>query len=233
MTLLSPRPLRTVRARRRAYGSSLHRRLGGAEDPFLDLLCGNFRHGPIDVGPLHRLPSSGLFSLRCLTSPSVEASSLIAPLRPAGSLHPFRLGIPAVAALSPPLQRSLRFLRHPLPPPPSPSLRSEYRRLAATGRVGLTLLSNVEKRMGRLRPIVRRVLMPPSPRVPIDDPTRMPFWLRPVSTFGRFWMTDLDNGRSLSFSLPSSAGPPPDWCFQIVAVVLEASHVGLLLRMSG
>jgi hypothetical protein len=101
-------------------------------------LTGNFRH-----------PS--LFSLRRLTSPSVEASSLIAPLRPAGSLRPFRLGIPALAALSPPLQRSLRFLRHPLPPPPSPSLRSGYRRLAATGRVGLTLLSNAERR--RLRPI--------------------------------------------------------------------------------
>ena len=144
---------------------------------------GGFRH-----------PSFGLFSLRCLTSPSVEASRLIAPLRPAGSLHLFGLGIPALAALSPPLQRSLRFLRHPLPPPPSPSLRSEYRRLAATGRVGLTLLSNVEKRMGRLRPIVRRVLVPPSSRVPIDDPTRMPFWPRPVSTFGRFSISSSKSG---------------------------------------
>ena len=133
-----------------------------------------------------RYPSFGLFSLRCLTSPSIEASSLIAPLRPAGSLRPFGLGIPARAALSAPLQDGFRFLRHPLPPPPSPSLRLGYRRLAATGRVGLTLLSNVERRMGRLRPIVRRVLAPPSSRVPIDDPTRMPFWLRPVSTFGRF-----------------------------------------------
>jgi hypothetical protein len=63
-------------------------------------LTGGFRH-----------PS--LFSLRRLTSPSVEASNSIAPLRPAGSLPPFGLGIPALAALSPPLQRSLRFLRHP------------------------------------------------------------------------------------------------------------------------
>ena len=165
-------------------------------------LTGGFRH-----------PS--LFSLRRLTSPSVEASSLIAPLRPAGS--PFGLGIPALAALSPPLQRSLRFLRHPLPPPPSPSLRSGYRRLAATGRVGLTLLSNVEKR--RLRPIVRRVLVPPSSRVPIDDP--MPFWLRPVSTW--FSITDLDNGRSLAFSLPSSAGPPPEWCSQMLSPELHTS----------
>ena len=133
--------------------------------------------------------------------------------------------------LSAPLQDGLRFFRHPLPPPPSPSLRSEYR--LAAGRVGLTLLSNVERRMGRLRPIVRRVMMPPSSKVPIDDPTRMPFWRRPVSTFGRFSMTDLDHGRSLAFSLPSSAGPPPEWCSRIVAVVPGASHGGLLLRMSG
>ena len=171
-------------------------------------LTGGFRH-----------PSFGPFSLRCLTSPSVEAPSFIAPLRPAGS--PFGPGISAFAALSPPLQRSLRFLRHPLPPPSSPSLRSGYRRLAAPGRVGFTLLSNVEKR--RLRPIVRRVLVPPSSKVPIDDPTRMPFWLRPVSTFGRLRMTDLDNGRSLAFSLSSSAGPPPDWCSQMLSPELHTS----------
>jgi len=87
--------------------------------------------------------------------------------------------------------------------------------------------------MGRLRPIVRQVVLPPSSRVPLDEPTRAPFWLRPVSTFGRFSMTDLNHGRSLAFSLPSSAGPPPDRCSQIEAVVPGASHVGLLLRMSG
>lgn len=87
--------------------------------------------------------------------------------------------------------------------------------------------------MGRLRPIVRRVVVPPSSRVPLDEPTRVPFWLRPVSTFGRLSMTDLNNGRLLAFSLPSSAGPPPGWCSQIEAVVPEASHVELLLRMSG
>src|SRR3954468_11546829 len=99
-------------------------------------------------------------------------------------------------SLAPPL---LYPLRHP------PPLRSGYRRLAATGRVGLTLLSNGERRMGRLRPIVRRVLVPPSSRVPTDEPTRMPFWLRPISTFGRFSMTDLNHGRSLAFSHSSSA----------------------------
>ena len=120
-------------------------------------------------------------------------------------------------------------LLYPLRRPPS--LRSGYRLVA--GRVGLTLLSNVEMRMGRLRPIVRRVMVPPSSTLPIDEPTRMPFWPRPVSTFGRFSMTDLNHGRSLAFSLPSSAGPRPDWCFQSKAVVPGASHVGLLRRMSG
>src|SRR3954464_7532317 len=120
-------------------------------------------------------------------------------------------------------------LLYPLHHPPS--LRSGYR--LAAGRMGLTLLSNVEMRMGRLRPIIRRVTVPPSSTDPIDEPTHVPFWPRPVSTFGRFMMTDLNHGHSLAFSLPSSAGPLPDWCFQNEAVVPEASHVGLLRRMSG
>ena len=77
--------------------------------------------------------------------------------------------------------------------------------------------------MGRLRPLVRRVLLPPSSMLGLDEPTRMPFWLRPASTFGRFVVTDFDNGRSLAFSHSSSARPPPDWCSQIVAVVPGAS----------
>src|ERR1700712_1633462 len=80
-------------------------------------------------------------------------------------------------------QRSLSpTLLYPLHHPPS--LRSGYR--LAAGRMGLTLLSNVEMRMGRLRPVVRRGTVPPSSTAPPDEPTRMPFWLRPISTFGRF-----------------------------------------------
>ena len=77
--------------------------------------------------------------------------------------------------------------------------------------------------MGRLRPIVRRELMSPSSVLAADDPTRVPFWRRPVSTFGRLRMTDLDNGRSLAFSLPSSAGPPPEWCSQMLSPELHTS----------
>src|SRR4051812_15929275 len=98
-----------------------------------------------------------------------------------GSLHPFGSGIPSSPRPCPPHYRAaFACSAAPLPPPPSPSLRLGYRRLAATGRVGLTLLSNGEMRMGRLRPIVRRVSVPPSSMMAVDEPTRVPFWPRPI-----------------------------------------------------
>src|SRR3954464_7602454 len=121
-------------------------------------------------------------------------------------------------------------LRHALP---CGRDTTALRRWGGWGLPCCPLLSNVERRMGRLRPIVRRAFVPPSSVLAADEPTRVPFWLRPVSTFGRLPMTDLNHGRSHAFSLPSSAGPLPNWCFQIEAVVPEASHVGLLLGMSG
>src|SRR3954463_8329201 len=219
----------------------------GTVDPTLQSPHGSFRRSPINVGPRRLLPLAGLFGLHRLTSPAIQALHVFPTVETMAevctltnrrhhgvSLHPFGSGIPSSPRPCPPHYRAaFACSAAPLPPPPSPALRSGYRRLAATGRVELTLLSNGEKRMGRLRPIVRRVTVPPSLRVPFDDPTRMPFWLRPISTFGRFSMTDLNHGRSLAFSHSSSARPPPDWCSQIVAVVPEASHVGLLLRMSG
>src|SRR3954463_8158162 len=108
IALLRSPPLRTVRASCPAHGSSLR---GGEKIPAARSIQSWFR---LTSGFRH--PSFGLFSLRRLTSPSVEASSLIVPLT--GS--PFGLSIPARAALSAPLQDGFRFLRHPLPPPPSP-----------------------------------------------------------------------------------------------------------------
>ena len=87
--------------------------------------------------------------------------------------------------------------------------------------------------MGRLRPIVRRGLMSPSSVLAADDPTRVPFWRRPVSTFGRLPITDLDNGRSLAFSLPSSAGPPPDWCSQMLSPKLHTADCSSACPGSG
>src|SRR5688572_5137663 len=54
---------------------------------------------------------------------SVLTSSSLASAETRRKSAPFRAGyFPLSRALSPPLQRSLRFLRHPLPPPPSPFL---------------------------------------------------------------------------------------------------------------
>jgi hypothetical protein len=208
---------------RPAYGSSLSRVVRGAEDTAPASTCAS-------------IAGHARWSVRCQASSNVSngccRSVASLPRRPVGSLHPFGLGIAAIAGPICPITRQHSLsptLLYPLRRPPS--LRSGYR--LAAGRVGLTLLSNVETRMGRLRPVVRRVTMPPSSTATIDEPTRAPFWPRPISTFGRFSMTDLNHGRSLAFSLPSSAGPRPDWCFQSKAVVPGASHVELLLRMSG
>ena len=208
----------------------------GTVDPILQSLHDGFGRGPVDLGP-RRLPSpAGLFGLHRLTSPAIKRHTSSQPSRPWRKSAPFRAGYTPLVRCGPyPPHYRAAFACSavPLPPPPCPSLRSGYHRVATVGRMGLTLLSNVERRMGRLRPIVRRVFGPPSSVVAADEPTRVPFWLRPVSTFGRLRITDLNHGRSRAFSLPSSAGPLPDWCFQIEAVVPEASHVGLLLGMSG
>src|SRR4051812_19175596 len=140
-------------------------------------------------------------------------SGRVSPRR-RGPVHP----ITGWPSLAPPFLYPLRHLL------PCGRNTAAFRRV---GRVGLTLLSDLEKRMGRLRLIVRRGLMSPSSVMAADDPPRVPFWRRPVSTFGRLPMTNLDNGRSLAFSLPSSAGPPPDWCFQMLSPKLHTapSHV--------
>jgi hypothetical protein len=83
----------------------------GPEDPVLEPPYGRLRRGPVNVGPRHRLPVIVQFGSHRPTSPMMQVSSSIAPSRPAGSLRPFGLGIPALAALSAPLQGGVRFLR--------------------------------------------------------------------------------------------------------------------------
>ena len=165
-------------------------------------LTGGFRH-----------PSFSLFSLRRLTSPSVEAANLIAPLRPAGSLHLFRLGIPAVAALSAPLQDGLRFFRHPLPPPLWPFLAVGFP--PSTGRMGLTLLSDGEfDRVGCVLPSGGGVVIV----VGSWRPTILPAYLlvQATSLLGLFYITDF-NGRSLALNLPIPARADPDRGSQVSA----------------
>jgi hypothetical protein len=136
----------------------------GTVDPILQSPHGRLRRSPINVGPRRLLPLAGLFGLHRLTSPAIPSSARLPNRRDhGGSLHPFGSGISSLPRPYPPHYRTaFACSAVPLPPPPSPSLRSGYRRFAAAGRVGLTLLSNGEMRMGRLRPLVRRVTVPPS-----------------------------------------------------------------------
>src|SRR3954462_11166668 len=137
----------------------------GTVDPTLQSPHGSLHRSPINLGP-RRLPSlAGLFGSHRLTSPAIPSSARLPNRRDhGGSLHPFGLGISSSPRPYPPHYRTaFACSAAPLPPPPSPPLRSGYRHLAVTGRMmGLTLLSNGEIRMGRLRPVVRRVTVPPS-----------------------------------------------------------------------
>src|SRR3954467_14352494 len=163
----------------------------GTVDPTLQSPHGSLHRSPINVGPRRLPPLAGLFGSHRLTSPAIPSSARLPNRRDhGGSLHPFGSGIPSSPRPYPPHYRAaFACSAAPLPPPPSPSLRSGYRRLAATGRVGLTLLSNGERRMGRLRPIVRRVTMPPSSTAGNRRTNPHALWLRPVSAFGRSAMT--------------------------------------------
>jgi hypothetical protein len=109
---------------------------------------------------------------------------------------PFRVGnFPLSQALSVPLQNSVRFLRLSSTPSVIPlpcgrdTATSQWR-----GEWGLPCCPMWRRGWGGCAPIVRRVTVPPSSTVPIDEPTRVPFWPRPVSIFGRFSMTDLTMG---------------------------------------
>jgi hypothetical protein len=136
----------------------------GTVDPTLQSPHGSLHRSPINVGPRRLPPLAGLFGLHRLTSPAIPSSARLPNRRDhGGSQPPFGSGIPSSPRPYPPHYRAaFACSAAPLPPPPSPPLRSGYRRLAAAGRVGLTLLSNGERWMGRLRPVVRRVLLPPS-----------------------------------------------------------------------
>jgi hypothetical protein len=202
-------PPRTVRATCAAHGSSLRHLVGGAEDPVLGAPYISLRHGPIGIGPLRRLTPVGLFGSHRLTSPIGSGVQTLRFRRDppevcalSGRVSPALAGpIPAITAgpsLAPALLYPLR--RHP-------SSRSGFH--LAVGRMGLTLLPEGELRPGRLRPLVRRELLSPSPVGSSSDPTRLPFWSRPPASWACRMLRTFD-GRSLALSLPVSARADPD-----------------------
>src|SRR3954468_250644 len=89
-----------------------------------------------------RPPFAGLFGLHRLTSPAIPSFARLPNRRDhGGSQHPFGSGIPSLPRPYPLHYRAaFACSAVPLPPLPSPPLRSGYRRFAAVGRVGLTLL---------------------------------------------------------------------------------------------
>ena len=96
-------------------------------------------------------------------------------LRPAGSLHPFGLGIShARGPYLSDYRRAFAFSGFPLPPS---AIALPHGRVSVSRRDewGLTLLLDWELRPGRLRPFVRRELLSPSLAEPSSDPTRLPF----------------------------------------------------------
>jgi hypothetical protein len=153
-------------------------------------------------------PPSDLFSLRCLTSPPVAASSSIISAETRRKSAPFRAGyFPLSRALSPPLQQSLRFLRHPLPPPPSPFLAVGFPPWGGTGgaypvaRWGVATGAAASFRPAGIDVTVA------SGAVWRSDPRT--FWSRPPASWACSTSRILD-GRSLALSLPVSARVDPD-----------------------
>ena len=137
--------------------------LCGTEDPFLDGLYSSLRYSPLHSGPRHRLPSFGLFGFHRLTSPSVPTSSLIASAETCRKSAPFRTGYahPA-AALSAPLQGSLRLLRLSFTPS---VITRPCGRVSVSRRNGWGLPCCMKGRNDRVGCVlfVRRGLMSPSP----------------------------------------------------------------------
>ena len=105
-------------------------------------------------------------------------------MTPAGSGLPFGTGI----ALSGRLQAGLRFIRHPLPPGPSPFLAVGIP--SKMGTVGFTQLIEIETcrgEVGLYSPVKHAGAA--AGRDSSSGPFHVAFWLRPVSLFGRFGVT--------------------------------------------
>jgi hypothetical protein len=144
--LRPPSPLRTVRDGFPSYGSSLGHlnegvqmaldllpfpAFGGSVNPLLQPPYRLLSRGPVATGPQGWVRRIGPFSEKShrLTSPMLRALLRFLTAKTSRTSAPFRVGYPCLAtALSAPLQGGLRFLRPLLPPAPSPSLRSGYRR---------------------------------------------------------------------------------------------------------
>ena len=109
---------------------------GGSVNPLLQPPYRLLLRGPGAPGPQGGVRRIGPFSEQShrLTSPMLRALLRFFTAKTSRTSAPFRVGyLRLTAALSPPLQGGLRFLRPLIPPAPSPSLRSGYRRSGMHG----------------------------------------------------------------------------------------------------
>jgi hypothetical protein len=167
------------------------------------------------------------FALSNVSNDLALPLSFSAVVTTCGSLHPFGLGISTgEVALSGPLQAGLRFFRDPLPSPPSPSLavrippRGGASRAYPVAQRGVTTGAAASSGPAGIIATVAAAM--------VRRTCPLTFWFRLVSTFSLLVLTD--PRCSLVFSLPISAKPHPDRCFQTAALCLEASHVRLPFR---
>ena len=117
---------------------------GGSVNPLWQPPYRLLLRGPGAPGPQRWGRRIGPFSEQShrLTSPMLRALLSFLTAKTSRTSAPFRVGYLCLAtALSAPLQGGLRFLRPLLPPTPSPSLRSGYRR---GGRHGASPVSDRE-----------------------------------------------------------------------------------------
>src|SRR4051794_6983234 len=133
------------------------------------------------------VPSCGhaRWSVRCQASSNFSngccRSVASLPPRPVGSLHPFGLGMShSRRPYLPRYRAAFAFSDSPLPPPSSPFLAVEIPPCGGTS--GLTLFSNVETRVGGVRPIVRRGTGAPAAVGSVDGTTPAAFLAPPGRT---------------------------------------------------
>jgi hypothetical protein len=109
--------------------------------------------------------------------------------------------------LSAPLQVGIRFLPPPLPATPSAHLATRFPKGRATGLPRCV----AETAWVRSRPYAGGSTSAPD-EFEASGPGHLPFWSKPVSTFGLFLVTTLQRFTWVDHTTP--AGPQPPWCWQ-------------------
>ena len=146
-----------------------------------------------------------VFNALTCRSPDFRFDSLSRDERPGGSGHPFGWVISPVGDLSGPLRAGLRFLRHPLPAPPTASLAVH---LPGLGRDTGFPRSVRVSRTGQVLSFPRRssCRRAPNPERSIQTAYR---WVQATSRLGLSVITRfIDSSLEVTFRLSRAPHPP-------------------------